>query len=86
MREKANSKRTQRAAIAGFILLASLKAAFAQGMDATDRKEKMDINREGAETRIERIHEDQERRGLQQKKTTKKLRKAPNRHQEIMQY
>lgn len=86
---KSDSKQKQRAAfaaVAGFILLASVSATFAQGMNATDQQDKMDINREGAETRIERIHEDQERRRLQQKKTTKKSRKTPTRRQHRMQF
>jgi hypothetical protein len=89
MHEKADSKRKQRAAfaaIAGFVLLASAGATFAQGMDATDRQDKMDINREDAETRIERMHQDQERRRSQQKKTTKKSHKTLNKRQQRMQF
>jgi len=86
---KADSKRQLRVAfgaIAGSILLALASVTFAQGMDATDRQDKMDINRGSAETRIERMHQDQERRRLQQKKTTKKSRKTPNRRQQRMQF
>ena len=84
MRVKADSKRKQRvAALAGLTLLAG--AAFAQGMDATDRQDKLDMNREGAASRIERLQADQ-RRGRQERPTSKKSRTAPKKPQQWLQY
>ena len=88
MRVTADSKRKQRAALAalaGFALLACASAAFAQGMDATDRQDKMDINREGAATRIERLHADQRRR-QQEKQNLTKPRKTPKKPRQQLQY
>jgi len=89
MRAKADSKRKRRAAFAavvGFMLLASVRAACAQGMDASDRQDKMDINREGAETRIERLHEDRARSRAQEKMDHKKSGRTPKRRQQRLQY
>jgi hypothetical protein len=88
MRATADSKRTRRAALAalaGLVLLACAGAAFAQGMDATDRQDKLDVNREGAATRIERLHADQRRR-QQEKPNLKKPRKTPQKPQRRLQY
>jgi hypothetical protein len=87
MRAQADSKWKRSAAfaeLAGFILLAWAGAAFAQGMDATDRRDKVDINREGAESRIERLHADQRRH--QQEKLNLKSRKTPKKPQQLLQY
>jgi uncharacterized protein YPO0396 len=82
----ADSKRKRRAAfaaLAALILLAG--AAPAQAMDAVDRQDKLDINREGAATRIERLHADQ--RGRQQEKPDLKTpRKTPKKPQRWLQY
>ena len=88
MRAKADRKRKRRAAfaaLAGFVLLASAGATYAQGMDTSDRQDKMDINREGAETRIDRLHADQ-RRHLQEKPKLKKSRKPPKKSQQRLQF
>ena len=86
MRVKADSKRKQQAvfaALVGLMLLAG--AAFAQGMDAADRQDKLDMNREGAANRIERLQADQ-RRGRQEKPTSKKSRTTPKKLQQWLQY
>ena len=88
MRATADNKNKQRAALAalaGFILLACTGAAFAQGMDAADLKDKMDVNREGAAARIERLHADQ-RRPRQEKLNLKKPRKTPKKSERLLQY
>jgi type II secretory pathway component PulF len=89
MRARANSKRkcqTAFAAVGAFILLASAGATLAQGMDATDRQDKMDVNRERAQTRIERLHEGQQGPRAQEKTNFKKTRKTPKKPQQRLQY
>lgn len=86
MRAKADSKRKQRAAfiaLAWFMLLASDGVTLAQGMDATDRQDKMDMNREKAESRIDRLHNDQQRYRAQEKTKLKKPRKAKKPQQRL---
>ena len=89
MHMKADSKRKQRAAFAAaaaFMLLALIGATVAQGMDATDRQDKMDVNRESAQTRIERLHESQQGPRAQEKTDIKKPRKAAKKPQQRLQY
>jgi hypothetical protein len=89
MRETVNSKRKCQAAFAavgGFILIALAGATLALGMDATDRQDKMDVNRERAQTRIERLHEGQQSPRAQGKINYKKTRKAPKKPQQRLQY
>lgn len=88
MHAQAHGKRERRtafAALAAFILLAGAGAACAQGMDATDRQDKMDVNREGAASRIERLHADQRSR-QQEKPNLKKPRKALKKSEQRLQY
>jgi hypothetical protein len=85
MRTTADSRWNRRAAFAAlvaFILIVPAGAIFAQGMDATDRQDKMDINREGANSRIGRIHQDQ-KRGEQQSITNKKSGTNKKRQQRL---
>jgi hypothetical protein len=87
MRAKADSRRKQRAAfvaLVAFIMIASARTCLAQGMDATDRQDKMDINREGANSRIGRIHQDQKRR--EQQSITNKKSGARKKRQQRLQY
>ncbi len=61
MRATADGKRKRCAALAaivGLMLFASAGTGHAQGMDATDRQDKMDINREDANSTIGRIRHD----------------------------
>jgi len=89
MRAKANSMHSKRIAgisIAGFILLGSVGAIFAQGTGATERELQLEINREGAETRIERLHEDRARGQAPEMKKNKKSRKTTKRPRQWLQY
>ena len=61
-----------------FISLALVKSAFAQGSDATDRMQQMDINRERAESRIERLHENRTRNKAHDRKKNKKPTRRRN--------
>ena len=70
--------------LTGAILFASVSSVFAQGMDAADRQDKMDMKRQGAETRIERIQQDQQGPRAQEKKFIKKSRKTKT--QQRMQF
>ena len=85
MDAKTGHTRTACLAIAGLIWLASAGAVFAQGRDATDRKLEMEMSRERAESRIERLHENGAGARAQEKKKNKKSRNAPKR-QRLLQY
>jgi hypothetical protein len=71
-------------AAAGFVLLAPLNVASA--MDPMDRKMEMDMNRDRAESRIERLHEDQRRNRPANKKATKKTAETPKHQRQRLQY
>jgi len=85
MHTTADNRRTRRAAfvaLAAFILIALPRTVLAQGMDATDRQDKMDINREDANSRIGRIHQDQ-KHGERQNITNKKSDTRKKRQQRL---
>jgi len=71
---------------AELISLLFVKLAFAQGSDATDRMQHMDISRERAESRIERLHENRMRGKAQDRKKNKKTHKAPSRPHASLKY
>ncbi len=72
--------------VAGLLLLTSADAGLAQGADTTDRKMEMEINRDRAESRIERLHEDRARARAQKNKSNKKSRKTPKSLQEHLRF
>ena len=86
MPQRSNDKNRSRiiGAVVGFVLLATLKGASA--MDPMDRKMEMDMNRDRAEGRIERLHQDQSRNRPIKKKATKKPTQTPKRQPQKLQY
>jgi hypothetical protein len=86
MPQRSNGKTQNRIvrAVAGLILLVPLNVASA--MDAMDRKMEMDMNRDRAESRIDRLHEDQNRSRTQKNKATKKQDDTSKRRLQRLQY
>jgi len=86
MPQRSNDKTKNRIvrAVAGLILLVPLNVASA--MDAMDRKMEMDMNRDRAESRIDRLHEDQNRNRTQKNKATKKQNDTSKRRPQRLQY
>ena len=68
--------------VAGFVLSVSFAAAYA--MDPMDREMKMDMNRDRAESRIERLHEDQQLNQQRNKEPIK--RKTVKRRPQNLKY
>jgi hypothetical protein len=64
--------------LAGFILLASVSTSFAQN----DRTLSIEMNRDNAETRIERLHNERTRGRLQEQNN----KKSPVKRQRLQQY